>query len=615
MNGTRKVTTGISRSVRLGLLAFAAAAFIGFGVAGCGDTPGGDNGGTNTGGENNGNSNGTNGGKKEYAITFNDGYGAVATPNKAKQGDTVKLSIGTRADHGFNGWTVVKPASGVTITDHTFTMPDEAVVIAATWEQGAYDIIVNQGGGTGSKVNNNKYSARPEATVKLETGTYDGYTFDGWTVVKPEGGLTITSDNTFTMPAEIVEVTAKWTPIDYTITIDQNGGSGATVSKSPANVGETITLTPGSLDGYTFDRWTVVSPDTVTMNENTFTMPASHVEVKATWKGIDYTITIDQNGGSGSAADKTTANIGETITLTPGTYKDGYKFDSWTVVMPDTLEMSSNTFTMPAAHVKVMATWKAIDYTISINENGGSGSAVSKNPANVGDEITLTPGRRGGYAFDGWTDVSPNTVTMSGNTFTMPASNVAVTATWTAVGYTITIDENGGSGSAASKSPAHIGEKVTLTPGNRVGYTFDGWTVVQPAGLTVGTDNTFTMQAADVEVAAKWKAVDYTISINENGGSGATASKNPANIGDVITMTPGNRTGYTFDRWTVSPSTVTMSGNTFTMPASSVAVTAEWKAIDYAITIDQNSGSGATASKNPANIGNTITLTPGSRLG
>ncbi|MCL2602261.1 MAG: InlB B-repeat-containing protein, partial [Treponema sp.] len=197
MEVSRKVTKGITTSMRHGLLAFAAFALIGFGIASCGDTPGGgDPGDPNN--KNNGNTTGT----TTYAITFNDSHGSTAQPSPAKQGDKVQLSIGARIGYGFSGWTV-KPASVEIADDNTFTMPAGAVEITAMWELGAYDIIVNQGGGSGSKVNNSKYSEQPGETVTLKTGTYDGYTFDSWIVVKPVG-LEINLDNTFTMPDEVV---------------------------------------------------------------------------------------------------------------------------------------------------------------------------------------------------------------------------------------------------------------------------------------------------------------------------------------------------------------------------------------------------------------------------
>ncbi|MCL2602296.1 MAG: InlB B-repeat-containing protein, partial [Treponema sp.] len=409
-----KITKKNTTSMRQGLLAFAAFVFIGFGIASCGDTPGG---GDPDDPNKNNNNNGTTDGKKEYAVTIkNGGAGSSASPSKAVKDTKVTLKPGTIDGFGFNGWTIVKPA-GLTIgKDNTFTMSEGAVEVTAAWEAGAYDITVNQGDGSGSSAA--KHSAKLNDPITLTPGSRTGYDFDGWTVVKPAAGLTFTSDNTFTMPDEVVEVTAKWKAIDYAITVNQDEGDGAgagsEASKNSANVGNTITLTAGTYkDGYEFNTWKVIEPQGLTITGNTFTMPAAAVEVTATWKLIDYDITIDQNSGEGAKASKTQANVGDDITLTAGN-REGYEFDTWEVVSPGNLTISGNSFKMPASEVKVKATWTAIDYDITVNQNGGTDSAASKPKANVGDIITLTRGTYAGYRFNSWV-ISPDTVTIADN--------------------------------------------------------------------------------------------------------------------------------------------------------------------------------------------------------
>ncbi|MCL2601814.1 MAG: hypothetical protein FWD91_03265 [Treponema sp.] len=178
-------------SVRQGLLTFAAFAFIGFGITACGDP--GDPG----------------SGNETYAITIKDGgTGFSASPATAKKGTKVTLKAGEKEGYGFIKWTSVKPAGLTIAADNTFTMPEAAVEVTATWELGAKNITVNQGNGSGSYASEN--SAKKGVKITLTEGTYDGYRFDGWTVIKPEDGLTIGADHTFTMPAADVEVTATW---------------------------------------------------------------------------------------------------------------------------------------------------------------------------------------------------------------------------------------------------------------------------------------------------------------------------------------------------------------------------------------------------------------------
>lgn len=69
----------------------------------------------------------------EHTITVNvEGNGtAYASATSAKAGVTITLTATPNGDDTFEGWTV--ESGGITITDDSFTMPDEAVVITATF--------------------------------------------------------------------------------------------------------------------------------------------------------------------------------------------------------------------------------------------------------------------------------------------------------------------------------------------------------------------------------------------------------------------------------------------------------------------------------------------------
>jgi len=154
-----------------------------------------------------------------------------------------------------------------------------------------------------------------------------------------------------------------------------------------------------------------------------------------------------------------------------------------------------------AVTVNVKGDSGGTSHAITVNE-GGTGFSASPNPAKQGDKVTLNPGTKTGYSFASWTVVSPSDLTISDNGFTMPPANVEVTATWTAIPYTISINE-GGSSFSASPNPATIGQTVTLNPGTKTGAnsSFAGWKVDSPAGLKI-TGNTFTMPGEAVSVTA-----------------------------------------------------------------------------------------------------------------
>ena len=87
-------------------------------------------------------------------------------------------------------------------------------------------------------------------------------------------------------------------------------------------------------------------------------------------------------------------------------------------------------------------------FTITLNQPAEGGSiSASAASANSGQEITLTATPATGYEFTAWDvkDAGNNAVTVTDNKFTMPSSNVTVTATFSKVDYNIyrTIKTNG----------------------------------------------------------------------------------------------------------------------------------------------------------------------------
>jgi len=255
-----------------------------------------------------------------------------------------------------------------------------------------------------------------------------------------------------------------------------------------------------------------------------------------------FSTTIHE-GGDGSAASPSQALEGEPVTLNAGT-RTGFTFSEWRVDAPESLSITYNSFTMPGGNVNVTALWKAGQYGITITQGGGTGSAVSKDLANGGDEITLTRGTYEGHGFIGWTVVSPDGLLItngsSGDSFVMPATNVELTAVWVEGKYKVWLYECG-EGSEVNPELAEANQPVTLKAGTRVGHKFTGWTVTSPEGVTV-IDNSFTMPHIDVSVTATWASIPYAITVNSEQNV-SSASPNPANFGQTVTLNQGTLIG------------------------------------------------------------------------
>ena len=151
-------------------------------------------------------------------------------------------------------------------------------------------------------------------------------------------------------------------------------------------------------------------------------------------------------------------------------------------------------------------------YTITLANSGtvtGGTFTASAASASQGTVITLTATPERGYGLGSWnvTDASSNPVSVSNNQFTMPASNVTVSATFnTATPLTITLSTNSkGTFTNPDPWPIYSGETFifpSVTPNDPTCATFVGWiqgttfpgdgsTHDEPTGLiTAGTEST-----------------------------------------------------------------------------------------------------------------------------
>lgn len=97
----------------------------------------------------------------------------------------------------------------------------------------------------------------------------------------------------------------------------------------------------------------------------------------------------------------------------------------------ETLNISGSDGTSASASVKLSFTVNAV-YTLTVNLNGGSGSATGgQYPA--GKVVNIDAGSRSNYRFTGWTTSNGGSfadASSASTTFTMPAADTTITANW-----------------------------------------------------------------------------------------------------------------------------------------------------------------------------------------
>ena len=150
--------------------------------------------------------------------------------------------------------------------------------------QGSYQITCTDRSVMGG-ISLNNFAVPMGANVTLTPVPEEGWCFKEWKIIR--GDVTV-KDGSFTMPDTAVSVTAVFEAdagYERPVTIQTDGGGTASASPDRAAAGAKITLTAVPDKGYSFKEWQVISGG-VTVEDNSFIMPAAPVTVKAVFEPI-----------------------------------------------------------------------------------------------------------------------------------------------------------------------------------------------------------------------------------------------------------------------------------------------------------------------------------------
>jgi hypothetical protein len=349
-------------------------------------------------------------------------------------------------------------------------------------------------------------------------------------------------------------------PKTYAVNIGTTENGTVNTDKTTAEVGSKVTLTVSPAAGYKYAAASIsvknqggtdesVSVVTGEPTKFTFVMPEGPVTVTARFEEVpsnEYSISVGSNitGGlvSHNQESSVTAGVEVTLTVTPN---EGYKYKDGTLKVTYTPTGGSETeatldadkkFTMPAFNVTVTAEFEKKSYTLTIGggiTNGTVTASADDNNVQSGGtvlydtEVTLTLAPAEGYSVGTVTVTkSEDTASVEGDgnsrTFTMPASDVTVTATFTAIQYDITIDSNIQNGTVTASvnnstaATATVGQTVTLTVTPDSGKKLKSLSVNGSPVSVSGNTYTFAMPASAVTVTAVFEAEQQ----NPGGGGG-----------------------------------------------------------------------------------------------
>ena len=445
---------------------------------------------------------------KLYTVTMDTAGGDPIRPIQyTVESEAFQLPTPIRTGYIFLGWT----GEGITEPQKTIEIPQGGTgdrTYTANWQVIEYTIItLLEGGNAGSS---GEYFYTVEQTVTLPTPTRTGYTFLGWTgegITTPQPNVTIpkgsTGDKTY------IE---NWELTEYNITMELNGGSGQE-KVVYTMTDEDFELPTPTRNGYEFVGWT---GEGITTPQTSVIIPKGSTGNKAytaNWQVIEYTITLDTNGGPVVSPIKYTV---EDLFTLPYILRPGYEFAGWTLDGSGMLPFTPLIIypgTTGDLHYK--AEWRLAEYTITMDLDGGSGQ--EKVVYTITDEdFELPTPTRNGYEFVGWTGERITTPQTSVKIPKGSTGNKAYTANWKVIRYTITLVTNGGAVIASIRYT--VEDSVTLPiPPDRPGYEFSGW-VLDGSGQFPSTPMIIPAgSTGDRLYKAEWRVATYTITYVSHG--------------------------------------------------------------------------------------------------
>lgn len=392
-----------------------------------------------------------------------------------RAGEQVTVQIAPAA--GYRGIHVFlsDPAVSLSISEGndavSFLMPYAPLTLTLTADK-LYTVTMDTAGG--DPIRPIQYTVESEA-FQLPTPVRTGYIFLGWTgegITTPQTSVKIPKGSTGNKA-----YTANWQVIEYTITLDTNGGP--VVSPIKYTVEDTFTLPYILRPGYEFAGWTLDGSGMLPFTPLIiYPGTTGDLHYKAEWRLAEYTITMDLDGGSGQ--EKVVYTITDEDFELPTPTRNGYEFVGWTgerITTPQTRVKIPKGSTGNKAYT---ANWKVIRYTITLVTNGGA--VIASIRYTVEDSVTLPiPPDRPGYEFAGW--VLDGSGQFPSTPMIIPAGSTGdrlYKAEWRVATYTITYVSHGKAYNWVQytiNNQVYFGTPEEDPSYYLPGYTFVGWKI------------------------------------------------------------------------------------------------------------------------------------------
>lgn len=289
----------------------------------------------------------------------------------------------------------------------------------------------------------------------------------------------------------------------------RNGNGYAKISFVPSSE---LIKTP-TREGYTFKGWKISGNGTLSGNIFEYGKGTTTLTAQWTKNATASSLTINPNGGVYDDKKESsiyTQNSGTTKNIkTP--VREGYKFTGWTKSGGG--ELSKTTYTFNTTDATLIANWKQITSSLTINPNdglyNGSTDRVVENNLAYGTIKNISNPVKKGYTFIGW-DISGTGAYFDDKGFHMGESDIVLTAQWKIASYKLTVNPNGGTWNKSSDTQKftidYNATKSISTPTAPTGYVFIGWTLTgaESTMSSLTSASTFKMGTSNATLTANY---------------------------------------------------------------------------------------------------------------
>lgn len=233
------------------------------------------------------------------------------------------------------------------------------------------------------------------------------------------------------------EVSVEERIINYTVSFNANGGSGimadATTSGSEFEAPEcAFTRT-----NYHFVSWLLfVDEDSVSYQPGQIIEDiSSNITLIAEWEEdsvASYAVSFNGNGGEGAMEpQETTGSIFKAPTTCSFTKTD-HELYKWALNSASGTQYNpGDTIRNISSNITLYVIWKHVDYTVSFNANGGTGTMIDQKTNGTSYVTPSCSFSKDGYVFDKWALGSASGTQYASNaTINNISGNIVLYATW-----------------------------------------------------------------------------------------------------------------------------------------------------------------------------------------